>query len=176
MAQSFLRVPAGRIAVLIGPRGKTKARIERETKTKIEIDSRSGEISVDGKDGEKQHVAENIVKAIGRGFAPQKAMQLLHEDTTMSVIKLRDLLGKSEKAIKQKKARIIGSGGQVRNRIEKDTNCSVSIFGNTVAVIGRFDEIENAEYVINSILEGANISTAFEMLKEKKMEEKKFEL
>jgi ribosomal RNA assembly protein len=171
-----LRIPSGRIAVLIGPKGKTKARIERDTKTRIEIDSSSGEISVDGKDGEKQHIAENIVKAIGRGFAPHKAMQLLHEDTTMSVIKLREMLGKSEKAIKQKKARIIGSGGQVRSRIEKETSCSVSVFGNTIAIIGRFDYIENAESVINSILEGANISTAFEMLKEKKMEERKFEL
>ncbi|MEM0359959.1 MAG: KH domain-containing protein [Candidatus Diapherotrites archaeon] len=176
MAQSFLRVPLNRIAVIIGPKGKTKARIEKETKTKIEIDSQSGEISIEGKDGEKQHIAENIVKAIGRGFSPQKAMMLLGEDTTMSIIKLKDVVGKSEKAIRQKKARIIGSKGQTRNRIEKETNCSVSVFGNTIAIIGRFEEIENAEFVINSILEGANISTAFEMLKEKMMEEKRFEL
>lgn len=176
MTEAFLRIPASRIAVLIGPKGKTKKRIEKETMTSISIDSRTGEIIVEGKDAEKQQRAENIVKAIGRGFSPGKALLLARDDYTLSVIRLKEILGKSEKAIKQKKARIIGRKGQTRNRIERETNCHVSVFGNTVSIIGRFDEIWQAEQVINSIIEGANISTAFEMLKERTMEEKRFEL
>jgi len=176
VAQAFLRIPASRIAVLIGAGGKTKQKIEKATKTKIAVESKTGEIIVEGSDGDKQHRAETIVKAIGRGFSPGKALLLARDDYSLSVIKLRELLGKSEKAIKQKKARIIGRSGSTRNRIEKETGCYVSVYGATVSIIGTFEEIGHGEQVINSIIEGANISTAFEMLKEKIMEEKRFEL
>ena len=176
MAEAFLRIPAGRIAVLIGPGGKTKKKIENATITKITLGSESGEISIIGKEADRQQRAESIVKAIGRGFSPDKAMLLSRADCVISVIKLKEMLGKSEKAIKQKKARVIGRSGQTRNRIERETGCKVSVYGNTISIIGQFGEIGHAESVIKSILEGANISTAFEMLRERLMEEKRFEL
>ncbi len=176
MPEAFLRIPAARIAVLIGPNGKTRKKIERSTKSKISIDSKSGEIIAKGENGDRLQRAENIVKAIGRGFAPGKALLLAGDDYSLSIIKLRDLFGKREKAIRTKKARIIGREGSTRNRIEKETGCFVSIYGNTVSLIGTFEEIGLGEMVINSILEGANIKTAFEMLKERQLEKRRFEL
>ena len=94
-------------------------------------------------------------------------MLLAKGDFTMSVLMLRELFGKNEKAISQKKARIIGRQGKVRSRIEKDTGAHISVYGNTIAMIGSYDETENAEFTIQKILDGASIKTAFELLKEK---------
>jgi len=176
VTQAFLRIPASRIAVLIGPSGKTKKKIEKATSSRVSIDSKTGEITIESRDAEKQNRAESIVKAIGRGFSPGKALLLAKGDYTLSVLNLRELLGKSERTIKQKKARVIGRNGNIRNRIEKETGSHVSVYGNTVSLIGLFEEVENAELVVKAILEGANISTAFEMLREKLAREKRFEL
>ncbi len=176
VTQAFLRVPASRIAVLIGQNGKTRKEIEKATLCRIGIDSSTGEITIDGRDAEKQQRAESIVKAIARGFSPGKALLLAKENYTLSVLNLKDFVGKSEKAIKQKKARVIGREGSTRNRIEKETGSHVSVYGNTVSFIGSFEEVENAELIVKAILEGANISTAFEMLAEKLARDKRFEL
>jgi len=176
VAEAFLRISNERIAVLIGPKGKAKKEIELKTKTRISIESETGEIQLHGEDGEKLHRAEQIVQAIGRGFPPKKAMFLLGDNIVLSVLKLRDIVGKSEKTISQKKSRIIGRQGETRNRIEKETGTSISIYGSTISIIGKFEETDNAEEIIMRIIDGANIPTAFEMFKEKKMRQQKFEL
>jgi len=176
VAEAFLRIPNERIAVLIGPKGKAKKDIELKTKTSIFIDSVTGEIQLHSEDGEKLHRAELIVQAIGRGFPPKKAMLLLGDNIILSVLKLRDIVGKSEKTISQKKSRVIGRQGETRNRIEKETGTSISIYGTTISIIGKFEETDNAEEIIMRIIDGANIPTAFEMFKEKTMRQKRFEL
>lgn len=176
VAQSFLRIPKDRIAVLIGEAGKTKKKIGKQTNCKISVNSKTGEITIESGDAGKALRAKNIIKAIGRGFSPRKALLLAQENYALSIINLKEFLGKSKKAINQKKARVIGRNGNTRKRIEKETNCYVSVYGNTIGIIGLFEDLPKAESVIYSILEGANISTAFEMLKERLMEEKKFEL
>lgn len=176
VAQAFLRIPASRIAVLIGPNGRTKKKIEKATLCRIGVDSSTGEIIIEGRNAEKQQRAESTVKAIARGFSPEKALLLSKGDYTLSIVNLKDVLGKSSKAIKQKKARVIGRKGNTRNRIEKETGCYVSVYGNTVSFIGLFEEVENAELVVKAILEGANISTAFKMLREKIARDKRFKL
>jgi len=169
-------VPEDRIGALIGAGGKTKRKIEHATKTKITIDSETGEVTIEGSDAFNVINAEKVCKAIARGFSPEKALLLVKDYYELRLISLREVIGKSRKAIHTKKARVIGTKGSVRRRIEKETNCFVAVYGDTIALIGLENELDDAESVILDILSGAEIPTAFERLEERKLAKEKFEL
>ena len=75
-----LRIPKERVAVLIGKKGETKRLIEHETKTKIQVNSEEGTVSLGGEDALLLYLAREIVRAIGRGFNPEVALLLLKQD------------------------------------------------------------------------------------------------
>lgn len=176
MPEQYLRVPEDRIGALIGPEGKTKRKIEQVTKTKITVDSETGEVTIEGSDALNVVKAEKICKAIARGFAPERAILLAKDCYELRLISLREVIGKSRKAIHTKKARVIGTKGSVRRRIENETNCFVAVYGDTIALIGLEDDLEDAESIILDILGGAEIPAAFERLEERKLTKEKFEL
>ena len=68
-----LSIPKLRIAVLIGTKGVTKKKIEKVTKTQISI-SKEGDVLIEG-DSLDCFFAEKVVKAVGRGFNPEVALQ-----------------------------------------------------------------------------------------------------
>lgn len=176
MPERYLRVPEDRIGALIGPEGKTKRKIEKITKTKITIDSKTGEVTIENSDAFNVLIAERICKAIARGFAPEKALLLAEDHYELRVISLREILGGSRKAIHTKKARIIGTKGSVRRKIESETNCFIVVYGDTIALIGLEDDLEDAESIILDIVNGAEIPKAFERLEERRLSKRKFEL
>ncbi|MEM4662658.1 MAG: KH domain-containing protein [Candidatus Diapherotrites archaeon] len=161
MASASLLVPEDRIGVLIGPKGKTKKHIEAITNTKLEIDSESGEVNIQGEDAYKVIIAEKICKAIARGFSPEKAFLLSKEYYDLRIIDLKEIVGKSQRAIHTKKSRVIGTSGSVRERIEESCNCYISVYGDTVSIIGTYEELDLAEEILLDILGGAEIESAF---------------
>ncbi|MBI2650531.1 RNA-processing protein, partial [Candidatus Woesearchaeota archaeon] len=68
-----LKVPRNRVAVIIGKEGSIKKEIEESTKTKLNIDSKEGDIFVSGEDALGLYTAKEIIKAISRGFNPNIA-------------------------------------------------------------------------------------------------------
>ena len=136
MTEMSARIPSERIAVLIGPKGTTRAMLERETGAKVAIDSETGEVTVTGEDAVSVMSVCEFVKAIGRGFSPQRAKRLLGEGYYLLVIDIRDYVGRSKKRIPVVRGRIIGRAGRVRELIEEFSGTIVSVMGNTVAVIG----------------------------------------
>jgi len=161
-----LRVPHERIAVIIGKRGSTKGEIEEKTGTTLDIDSETGEVSVTSEedDAVKVHRTLNIVKAIARGFSPEKAFKLLEEDYYLEIIDLKELIGKSEKTMTSKRGRVIGRHGKAREEIEESTGALISVYGKTISIIGKEGEVEKARESIELLLEGAGHSRVFEML------------
>lgn len=175
MEEDFLRVPESRIAVLIGSGGETKRLIEKQGKCKLRIDSESGETTVECADVMGLSKAMSVVKAIGRGFAPEKALNLFNDDYFLELIDLKEIVGKSEKAIQNKRARVIGKEGKVRESIEEISECFVSVYGHTVGIIARMENISAAKEAVEMLLEGAKIESVERfLLKEKKGKE--FEL
>lgn len=170
MQQSeFLRIPLDRVGALIGVKGATKKEIEKRLKVRLNIDSKTGEIEVskpEKTDAVNLLVAVNVVKAIGRGFSWDKTRLLLGENVFFELIDLKELFGKRERKIHQVKARIIGSEGKIRQKIEEATGAFISVYGNTVGVIGSSEAIEKARIVIESLLEGKTHFTAFKQLGE----------
>lgn len=166
----IVRIPIARIAVLVGTNGSVKKRIEDLTRAKISIDSKNGEVEV--RVGEKFAInfynALNIIKAIGRGFSPEHAFLLSDEDFLLDVIKLEDIVGKSSKAIEQKKGRIIGKNGASRKAIEEKTDCFVSVYGGTISLIGTVENLEIARKAVEMLLDGSTHEYVYKFLNKRK--------
>ncbi len=240
-----------RLPIVIGKNGETKKLIEKVTRTRIEIDSKTGEVTifpteekpnetlseeelsrrasaeedmlrraaaeVDAEATQKERtgavsteqqktpelgspiemenlltvdgeeipqlenlgnlnvwIAENILRAINRGFNPQKALRLLDEEYSLEIIDLEPILGHSEKSITRVKGRIIGESGSMRNAIEQFANCYISVFGNTISVIGQFEDIRVARKALQMLIQGVPHKNVYSFL-EKKYKEKKDE-
>jgi len=145
-----LLVPEERVGVLTK---EVRNRLEKETEVKTELQGNT--VMLNG-EGLGMLTARNFVKAVGRGFSPERAWKLLDEDQTLDIIELGYL---NEKRQKEIKGRIIGSGGKMRERIEQKTGASVSVYGKTASVIGSFEEARKAREAIEMIIKGAEIST-----------------
>ena len=156
--EEIVRIPENRVGVLIGPSGAVKAKIEKKTKAHLEIDSGSGEVEVIG-EGENYFKAIDVVKAIGRGFSPDRAFTLFKDDYLLKIVDITEYTGKNGSTQKARKGRVIGREGSAREEIEKRTHCLISVYGKTVAIIGLADEIQNAQESVQMLLSGAKHET-----------------
>lgn len=155
-----IRIPKDRIAVLIGKNGAVRAVLSERTGVALRVDSKTGDVTIESKDNNALHFfsVQNIVKAIGRGFSPEHANLLLDDDYYLDVMDITDWTGKSEKEMNSKKGRIIGTGGEMRNKLESQTNCFISVYGKTVSIIGKPNDMEACRKSIEMILNGSQHS------------------
>lgn len=169
MVSTKLLVPKNRIGVIIGKKGETKKLIENELGVKLKIDSKSGEVTIMAPQ-EKADVlmkAYDIIKAIGRGFSPEKALLLKDDEYTLTIIDLTQY-AKRKNALERIRGRIIGKKGKARLLIEEITGTHISVFGKTVSIIGKWDKVGLAEEAIRRLAEGAPHSRVFDWLYEQK--------
>lgn len=162
-----LRIPKDRIGVLIGKGGVTKKQIEERAGVKLFIDSVEGEIEIDhseAKDPAMAIVVESIVKAIGRGFSPENALELMEEDTVLEIIDIRDYVGRKPNHIARVKSRVIGSNGKTRRIIEELTNTHISVFGNTISIIGGTVQVSIAGRALDMLISGSEHSAVYHFL------------
>ena len=94
----FIRIPKERVGVLIGPEGKVKLDIEERLQVKLDIESESGgvQITLNEKATDPSLLlrAKDVVMAIGRGFAPDRAFRLIRNDETFfDLVDLRLIFG-----------------------------------------------------------------------------------
>lgn len=168
MPTLFVRIPEDRIGVLIGPGGTTKQGLEEKTRTSISIDPDDGEVEITSRaEGDPDGVlrARDIVLAVGRGFAPDRAQRLLNDDTYLAVLDIKQVTGKKEKAALWRiRSRVIGERGRARTRIEELSGCAVSVYGNTVALIGKEDQLDRATRAVRLLLRGSEHSAVFHLL------------
>ena len=180
--KTFIRIPGDRIGVLIGPNGKTRKRIESTFGVKITVESESGGVEVkvneDQPDVSVMFTVKNIVKAIGRGFNPKKALTLQDEDNDLMVIELEEYVGTSKNAQNRVRGRIIGREGKSRELLEELTECLVSVYGGTVALIGPYEMLQVAKEAVEMLLSGSYHKTVWNHLYacRRKMRKEKGEL
>jgi len=113
-----LKIPKERIAVLIGINGKEKSKLEKRTDTTISIDSKEGDVIIEGQDALSLYSCREIVRSIARGFNPDVANLLLKQDYGLEVINILDF-AKSKNDLIRLKGRLIGEKGKSRNTIEE---------------------------------------------------------
>ena len=113
--------------------------------------------------------SRDICHAIGRGFSPAKAFRLFKEDIVFELIPLMEILA-SEKELERKKGRIIGRKGKTRSFIEAITDTSISVYGKSVGIIGRFDDVAAAKDAIMQLLGGARHGAVYKNLERHRVE------
>lgn len=160
----YLKIPMERIGVLIGPNGETRKRIEDYSKIKLEIDSKLGEVIINDtniNDPLSVIKTENIVLAIGRGFSPEHAFQLLNDDYEFYIFDIRDYVGNKINHVIRLKSRIIGKNGKTKNVLERLTNSYISVYGHTVSIISSFENIDILKKAIDKLLSGSKHASIY---------------
>lgn len=164
-----INIPLERIGVLIGTNGIVKSKIERELGVSLSINSKEGTVTINlisGDDPSKIFRAKDIVLAIGRGFSPERAFKLFDENMFLKIIDLEAILGRNKNTLRRIKGRIIGAGGKTRRIIEEYTKTFISIYGDTVSIIGDIESLQIAEEAINKLINGAQHNSVYRFLDE----------
>ena len=166
--RNYIRIPLDRVGVLIGPDGEVKQKIEQTFGITLVIDSVVGNVEVilnpDQNDVSILFTVANIVKAIGRGFSPNRAMMLGNEDYDLAVIDLEEYVGTSRNAQERLKGRIIGKEGKSRIIIEELTDTNLSVYGSTVAIIGHIEALPAAREAVAMLIRGSFHKTVYNYL------------
>lgn len=179
-AKEYVKLPMDRVGVLIGPSGEVKKSIEERTQILMNIDSKTGTIEMqttpETQDPLAIFRAKAICEAIGLGFSPPRAFRLFNQDELLKIIDLAALLGKRDSDLARIKGRVIGEGGKARTMIEELTGARISIYENTVAIIGTLPQLRTAEEAINMLIDGAFHKSVYQFLYKKRKELKQAQL
>lgn len=166
--KTYTRIPRNRVGVLIGPHGKNKKRIETTFQVNLTVDSETGNVEItpqtDQTDVSVLFTVRNISQAIGRGFSPKRAMTLLNEDQDILVLDMEEYVGTSRNALNRVKGRIIGKEGKSRALLEELTECLISVYGGTVAMIGSYEMLPVAKEAVEMLINGAFHKTVWNHL------------
>ncbi|MCK4491238.1 MAG: hypothetical protein KAU03_01340 [Candidatus Altiarchaeales archaeon] len=156
----YLKIPAERISSLLGEKGEVKEHIQRKTKTTISVDDTL--VVIEGESIDEWD-ARNVVLAVGRGFEPEIALRLLDEDMKLEVIHLKDFIN-TKKEMLRKKGRIIGTSGKMRRYIENLTDTYVTVYGNTVSIIGSHEGADIAKEAVLMLVRGSQHTAVYKFL------------
>lgn len=172
--EQVVRIPVDRVGSVIGKEGASKRFLESEMGVKLGVDSKEGLVTITAESALKTDpfAATRVIEAIGRGFSPQRARRLLEEGTTFEVIDLRDFAGKSANSLERIRGRIIGLKGKSRRVIEELTDCHLSVYGRTVAIIGDANEVQLAAQAVRSLATGSQHKTVYNTLQKARTKRK----
>jgi ribosomal RNA assembly protein len=166
-----VKVPDDRIGVLIGQGGETMREIEERSEVRLDIDSESGKVSIETVgDPVLGLKGPDIVKAIGRGFAPEDALRLLEDDMMMFDVVDIDAAARNRNDLRRQKGRLIGENGRTRELMEELTGASVAIYGSTLSIIGGPKQVGAVREAAEMILDGAPHGSVYSFLERKRNE------
>jgi len=155
MIKNF-KIPEERIGIL-----KSCTReLKEKTNTKIDVEGEGVKIEGEPLDVLK---TEEIIKAVGRGFSPEKALELLNDEKILCIINLKDYQH-TEKSIKRVKGRLIGTDGKTKRRIEEMSGCMLSIYGKTVSIIADSEKISTIKEAIEMLINGSKHNKVYNYL------------
>lgn len=173
MTAEIIKLPRERVGVLVGQNGAVKSEIEQRTGVKITVESEEGIVYFDDDKAFEPVLslkARDVVKAIGRGFSPEKAFRLFQDETYLDIIDITDFIGKDGKDLERVRSRLIGTGGKTRASIEDASGAHVSIFGKTVGLLGEIEEVQIAHEAVEMILDGAPHTAVYKFLERRRKE------
>jgi ribosomal RNA assembly protein len=163
-----VKVPQDRIGVLIGEGGETMREIEREAEVRLDIDSENGSVAIEQTgDPVTGIVATDIVRAIGRGFAPDSALSLLDDEMRMFDLIDIEEVARNKNDLQRHKGRLIGENGRTRELMEELTGAEVVIYGSTLGIIGQPEEVQAVRRAVEMLLDGAPHGAVYSFLERK---------
>lgn len=162
------RIPKERIAVLIGKKGETKKKISQVTNTKLQINSKDGDVIIRGENGLDIYIAKKIITAIGRGFNPEIALTLLNEENDIEIINIQGFTRNTKNDLERIKGRLIGKEGIARKLMENITNVEISIYGKTISIIGNLVNLNIARHGVINLLQGSKHGKVYSYLEKQR--------
>ncbi|MGB1697739.1 MAG: KH domain-containing protein [Thermoplasmatota archaeon] len=173
----YIKIPQDRIGALIGPKGATKKQLIERSGLQIEVDGEQNEVAIHDEaetaDPLMVMKMQNIVRAIARGFSPERASRLFSDDAYFELLDMYDYIGKQKSHVRRITSRIIGSEGKTRRIMEEQTGCAITVKGHTVGIIGEIGPLGDAKHAIEMILRGAEHSSVYKFLEKKRRETNK---
>ena len=112
---------------------------------------------------------KEVVRAFGRGFNFKDSLYLLDEEYFLDIMNVSEFAGKSGKRQMELKGRVIGEGGITKKMIEKYADAKIAIYGKTVSIIGKPENIRIAKNAIEMILSGSKHNSVYRFLQENKV-------
>ena len=163
-----VKIPQDRVGALIGEGGETMRAIEDRAEVRLDIDSETGQVAVETTgDPVTALKGPDIVKAIGRGFAPEEAMRLLDDELMLFEIIDIDAASRNRNDLRRHKGRLIGEDGRTRELMEELTGASVVIYGSTLGIIGDPEQVEAVREAAQMIIDGAPHGAVYSFLEER---------
>ena len=136
----------------------------------LEIDSATGDVSAIWDQEELDPIVKmkmpDVIRAIGRGLAPNRAVKLLDDDVFLRMYDIREWVGRQPNQTRRMRSRLIGRKGRIRSLIEEISRTEMAIYGSTVLVIGDEDGLALATPAIENILNGAEHGTVLHGLEQ----------
>lgn len=169
--EKVLRVSKDRLGVIIGAGGSQKRFIEETFKVKITFDDSL--VKIESADNESDPVtATAYIEALARGFSPYSASDLIDGRAIMLELDLRDYVS-TKNSLMRIRARLIGTKGSARRKIEQLTETHISIYGDHVSIIGKPDNAKLSADAIKDLITGARHAAVFARLERYRITMKK---
>ena len=166
-----VKIPQDRIGVLIGEGGETMREIESAADVRLDIDSENGAVAIDAVgDPVRGLKGPDVVRAIGRGFAPDDALELLTDEMMLFDVVDIAAASRNQNDLKRKKGRLIGEGGRTRELMEELSGASVVIYGSTLSTIGTPPQVDAVRTAAEMLLDGAPHGAVYSFLEDRHRE------
>ena len=79
---------------------------------------------------------------------------------------ISEYVGRNANNLVRVRARLIGTGGKTRRIIEENCHVEISIYGDTVAIIGEYNDVRAAEEAVVALIKGAPHGAVYRMVDE----------
>ena len=162
----YLKIPEIRLKILKKDE-ELREKIERETGTKISINE---DLKIEG-ESFNIYQAKQILRAFGRGFDVEDCLKLLDDEYGLEIIDLTDFT-RSRNRLTVIKGRVIGTKGKTKKFIEEYTKTKISVFGKTVSIIGKWENINIAKEAIMRLIRGSSHQSVYKWLERRVSEVK----
>jgi len=162
----FVVIPEDRVRVLRDKKLVFNRKIRDFFDVSISVND---DVEIEGEDWLAVMRTKEIVKAFGRGFDFDDALDLVDEDYILEIFNMSDFAGKSRTRQIELKGRVIGADGKSKKIIEKYSGSKIVIYGKTVSIIGKWENVRLAREAVEQLLRGAKHAGIFKMLEDRKI-------
>jgi len=133
------------------------------------------EIEIEG-DGWSEWISIQVLQAFSLGFDEAKAFLLFDDEYFMEVLDLKNIFRGNEKLMERYKARVIGTQGKARLKLEELSEAFISISDEQIAIIGKYEELRNAKEAVMRLFEGSTHEVVYTFLEKRRHSMKKNEM
>lgn len=163
----FVTIPEDRMKILKEKRIVYMRRLRDYIN--VELWLTENDVEVRGDDPMQVIRAKEVVRAFGRGFNFEDALNMVDEEFVLEVINTTEFSGKSKNRRDELKGRVIGAEGRSKNIIEKYSGAKVVVYGKTVSIIGKWENVKVAKEAVEMLLGGAKHAGVFKYLEDRRV-------